>query len=369
MNSSLHSKKLHHHIVVVISSHGYGHVVMTAPVINRLQQLHPHIRITLSTRIPRTFLDSKFNGPFDHLPHSSDFGMVMNNAFECDLPASLRAYHDLHDQWQTNIATEMERLRNIGADIVISNIAYLPLIAAKQLGIPAIAMSCINWADIFKHFFPDEIEIHQQIVTAYQSADCFIRTEPAMPMSDFTTHIVAPVVAGGENRRQQLLTTLQLPAETRLVLVSMGGISTEIDASKWPSLNHIHYLVANNINNCGRSDITLVNDLNISYNDLLCSSDLLLTKPGYGSFTEAAFNGVPVLYVRRDEWPEQPFMTEWLHKQIHCTAITPDEFREGKFTQQLQHLLQTNRTTTLFKTGIDEAVGLIAAHIKPTTIG
>jgi len=367
MNNSL-SQNPRQHIVVVISGHGYGHAAMTAPVINRLQQLYPNIKITLSTSVPLPFLNSKFNGPFDYLSHSSDFGMIMNSAFESDLPASLLAYQEFHAQWPTKIAIEVERLRNIGANMLISNIAYLPLIAAQRLGIPAIAMSCLNWANIFKHFFPDEREIHHQIASAYRSADCFIRTEPAMSMDDFATHTVDPIVTKGNNCRKQLLTTLQLPAKTKLILVSMGGIKTGINASNWPRLEHVHYLAANSINGHERNDITLIDNLNISYNNLLSSCDLLLTKPGYGNFTEAAFNVIPVLYVRRDEWPEQPFLAKWLHQQVNCAAITPNEFRDGTFTQPLQQLLSEATATTTFKTGIDESVELIASYIKQTTI-
>ncbi len=365
MKSSIswQQKKTIGHIVVDISSHGYGHAAMTAPLINHLQKRYPRLKITLRSTVPLTFLKSKFNGPFEHLPQSCDFGMMMNSPFEVDRLNTLHAYRQLHGDWQRHIADERQTLLEIGAEMVISNIAYLPLMAARQLGIPAIAISCLNWADIFGHFFPDERAIHQQMVTAYQSANCFIRTEPAMPMTDFITHAVAPLMTAGANRHQQLITTLKLKPETRLILVSMGGIKGELSADHWPVLDGVHYLTASAVVTTTRTDITLLDEININYNDALCSCDLLLTKPGYGSFTEAACNGIPVLYVRRDEWPEQPFLTAWLHKQVPCNKITLEQFRKGAFSQPLQQLLHEKRPTATPTTGIEAATKIIARYL------
>ncbi len=353
------------HLLVTLSSHGYGHAVMTAALINQLQKRYPELKITLRTTLPRPFLEGKFHAPFKYLPQSCDVGMLMNSAFAVDRPNTLQAYRAFHADWQGRIADEQRILSAIAPDLVISNIAYLPLVAAQQLGIPAIAMSCLNWADIFTYFFPDENAIHQQIVAAYRSANCFIRTQPTMPMSELTTRTVAPLAAIGNNQRQQLMKALNLAAATQLVLVSMGGIKTELNAPRWPVLDNIHYIAANAVDEVDRPDITPIEALNISYNDLLSSCDLLLTKPGYGSFTEAACNNMPVLYVCRDEWPEQRYMTEWLRQQVPCTKITLEQFMKGEFSRPLQQLLQTARPTTTPTTGVEEAIEIIVSYLKP----
>ncbi|MDZ4261436.1 MAG: hypothetical protein U1B30_03780 [Pseudomonadota bacterium] len=359
----MQQKQTIRHVAVDISSHGYGHAAMTAPLINHLQRLHPKPQITLRSTVPLTFLKSKFNAPFEYLPQSCDIGMMMNSPFEVDRPSTLHGYRQLHGDWQRQIANEKQRLVEIGAEMVISNIAYLPLIAARQLDIPAIAISCLNWADIFGYFFPAEQTIHQQIIAAYQSVSCFIRTEPAMPMADFTTRTVAPLATAGSSRRQQLITILKLEPETRLVLVSMGGIKSEMDTDHWPLLDGVHYITASAVATTTRSDITLLDEIDINYSDALCSCDLLLTKPGYGSFTEAACNGIPVLYVRRDEWPEQPFLTAWLQRQVPCNEITLEQFKKGAFSQPLQRLLQEPITAAAAASGIEAATEIITRYL------
>lgn len=352
------------HLVVTLSSHGYGHAVMTAPLINTLQQRHPELKITLRTTLPLAFLRRKFNGPFEYLPQSNDFGMIMKSAFEVDRDATLHAYRHLHSNWQARITAEMQMLKEIGAGMVISNIAYLPLVAARQLDIPTIAISCLNWADIFAHFFADEVEIQQQMAAAYRSSSCFIRTEPAMPMSNFATHTVAPLATAVSNSRSESITSLKLTAERRLVLVSMGGIKTDLHADAWPALENIHYIAANPVECAGRCDITLLDDLGISYHGALGSCDLLLTKPGYGSFTEAARHGTPVLYVHRDEWPEQPYLTAWLKRHVECREITLEQYCNGEFVQPLQQLLRGDGVITTPGSGVEEALKIITNHLK-----
>lgn len=338
---------------------------MTAPLINLLQQQHPELKITLRTTVPLPFLKRKFCAPFEYLPQSSDIGMIMHSPFTVDRPGTLHAYQQLHAEWHRHVDLEMQALIGIGAEMVISNIAYLPLIAARQLNIPAIAIGCLNWADLFNHFFPDENSIHEQITSAYQSADHFIRTEPAMPMPRFATQTVAPTASIGTNRRTQLSAALKLTSETQLVLVSMGGIKGELNADHWPALTGVHYITATTLDETTRRDITPLDGLNISYSDTLCSCDLLLTKPGYGSFTEAAGSGTPTLYVRRDEWPEQPFLADWLARHVPCRAITREQFQAGEFSQPLQQLLQTKTATTTATSGIAPAVASITSYLHP----
>lgn len=58
-----------------------------------------------------------------------------------------------------------------------------------------------------------------------------------------------------------------------------------------------------------------------AFPDLLRSVDVVLTKPGYGTFTEAACNGAAVLYLRRDDWPEQDCLIEWLETNARCLEL------------------------------------------------
>ncbi len=367
LSSSTTAKQLQKHILVIISGHGYGHMAMTAPVINYIAEQHPGITFTIRTTVPEAILRNKITPAFDYQPIASDFGLVMNSAFDIDLKASLNAYRDVHAHWDESIKTEQQLLKQTAPDLLISNIAYLPLVAAKTLNIPSIAMCCLNWADIFHYYFhhtEEDKQIHQQILTAYRCADLFIRPQPAMPMASLTTQPVGALALLGNNIKPHIQETLGLDTETRLVLSSMGGIHTPVDYTNWPQLDNVHYLTAGAPLNCHRADMSHIDDLPLSFSDVLRSCDLFFTKPGYGSFAEAACYSVPVLYVHRDNWPEQPYLTDWLSRYTLCESIDQNCFAEGKFHLQLTSLISSQNTLMPPPQGTEETYRLIKQFLR-----
>ena len=344
------------HLVVTLSGHGFGHAAMTAPLINLLGQRHPHLKITLRSRAPRWFLDAYYRVPFDYCNEGSDFGMVMDDAFLVDRAASAHRYRQFHAHWHDHLRREESRLRNLGADLLLSNIAYLPLQAARNLAIPAIAFCCLNWADIYRHYFGDDA-IYRTIMEAYRAADLFIRPEPAMPMPSLKTCSVGPVASLGRNQGAEIRARLGLSSDTRLVLASLGGVATELGVEQWPALSQVHYLLPGPTATA-RPDLSTLEEAGMGFTDALASSDLFITKPGYGAFSEAACHGVPVLYAKR-EWPEQPYLVDWLKRRLPCAAISPDALRQGRFSAPLRTLLASERPAPLPPSGIEQALNEI----------
>ena len=85
------------HLLVAISSHGFGHAMQTMLVINALRKRLPNLQITLRTKVSPQFLAERLQGDFQLLPASSDFGMCMHSAVDIDLTASAAAYAAFHE--------------------------------------------------------------------------------------------------------------------------------------------------------------------------------------------------------------------------------------------------------------------------------
>lgn len=356
------------HLVVVISGHGYGHAAMTAPLINALLHDHPEMRITVRSNVSETFLRSKFAPEIQIVKESLDFGMQMNSAFSVDLAASLQAYQTAHQNWPQTIEIEMARLKELKADLLISNIAYLPLIAAQRLEIPNIAFGCLNWADIFEYYFadiPNAQNIHRQITEAYQACDLFIRPEPSMPMNNFSSRKVGVCTIAGQNQTKKICQALEIDETCKRVLASMGGIQTTMNLDDWPSLQGVHYLIPDG-SPPNRPDMSAISTQDFKFSDILASVDLFLTKPGYGAFSEAAINQTPILYVNRQDWPEHPYLCSWLQHQIPCIEISQNQFQKGHFGTQINELLLRPRQTTSPNDGIKDSLRLIEELLVST---
>lgn len=65
------------HLVASISGHGFGHVAMTAPILNLLHERMPQLRITVRSSVPLAHLRARIKAPFTHLSSEGDIGMVI----------------------------------------------------------------------------------------------------------------------------------------------------------------------------------------------------------------------------------------------------------------------------------------------------
>ncbi len=331
------------HLFADISAHGLGHLAQSAPVLNALGQRMPDLRLTVCSGLPLETLRQRLRLPFVHLAQSSDIGFLMHDALRIDRPASAAAYRRLHADWAGRVRTEAAHLAAIAPDLVLTDVAYLPLAAARQAGIPSIAMCSLNWAGLFHHVFAGEAwaePIYHQILAAYRSTECFLRLTPAMPMPELdNARSMATVVASGHNQRAEINARLHRPAEEKLLLAAFGGFDPQQMSALCPLTPGVHWLVPANWPH-HRTDLSPLDALDLPFADVLCSVDAILTKPGYGTFTEAACNGTAVLYLRRDDWPEQECLIEWLQQYARCIEIEPHEFSGNALCVALQTLWQ-----------------------------
>lgn len=353
-------------LLVAISPHGFGHTAQVAPVVNALRQRLPDLELTLRSTVSRQLLESRFEGEFDLQAEADDFGMVQHDALDVDVEASYRGYRSLHARWEKELERVSYRLEESAPDLVLADVPYVTLAAAANTGIPSIAMCCLNWADIFWHYCQHEqgsAVIHEQMLLAYNSASLFLQTEPSMPMPELAnTRPIGPVAASGRNRRDELIEQQGLADGMQLVLVAMGGITMRLPMEQWPKFPGVRFIVQRNWQ-IKRDDVVELESLQMAFNDVLASCDLLLTKPGYGSFTEAAANGIPVLYVPRENWPEQPWLVEWLQQRGICAAIDRELLLKGEIEQPLRLLLDQGRYPPVEPSGVEEASRLIAERL------
>ncbi len=394
------------HLLVDISAHGFGHVSQTAPVVNELARRVPGLRVTLRCAAPLELLRQRFDCEFECLPVALDFGMKMANAVDVEIEASAAAYRTLHANWNERVQQAVEQMRALKPDLLLANVPYLSLAAARVAGVRSAAMCCLNWADIYRHYCNGEADsaaIHAQMLAAYNSAGIFLKVQPSMPMPDLgNAQIIGPIAQVGRNRRAQIEAVLLLPpgrgrvgnGETRredgvptpspalpppgsgldqdgvavskangpadkLVLVAMGGIEFRLPMEDWPRLDGVRWLVPQSWN-IARDDMVAFEPLNLPFGDLLASCDAVLTKPGYGTFVEAACVGVPVLYVSRRDWPEEPYLAQWLEQNAVCCVVERGRLYDGDLEGVLRDMWSQPRPPVPVASGAEEAAEILA---------
>ena len=356
------------HLFVDISSHGLGHLAQIAPILNELSRRLPDLQMTIRSGVPIEKLRARILGDFAHIAQASDFGYVMLDAVRIDLAATAAKYRTQHANWTQRVAEEARHLAALKADLVLTDVAYLPLAGAAQAGIPSLSMCSLNWADLFAHFFGHEswaAEIHRQMLDAYRSAEAFLSLTPAMHMTDFPhRQTVAPVAAVGQDRHVELRDRLGVASDAKLALVAFGGFDKSLGAELWPQIPGLYWLIPETWQ-IHRKDMAATEPLGIPFPDLLRSVDIVLTKPGYGTFAEAACNGTAVLYLRRDNWPEQDCLIEWLEQNARCLEISEGDLASDRLPGLFDRLWRQAPPPAPSASGAEEAAALIARRLPP----
>ncbi len=396
------------HCVAAISSHGFGHLAQVAPVLNQFAvettqnaetaQTGLPIRFTLRTKLPASHMVERVRVPFAVNEVSDDFGMQMHSALETDLPVSLRCYQALHADWTRHVDRVAEQLTEQAADLVFADIPYLTLAGASHAGIASVAMCSLNWADILVQSVracPAALSeaglglrqferIIQTMRDAYDSAAAFLQPTPSMPMMGLASARSIGVV--GEPPPQTCRETLNRWVErthlqkcnkqaayppTRdalLVLVGMGGIPTELQPANWPTHCNgrlVIYLVTAALANQHPNAVVLEGHAP-AYQTLIATSDVVLTKPGYGTFVEACAAGTPILSVTRADWPESEALMRWANDSGHVQSLTPEQLSAGAFGAALSALLEVGRSKPIEMTGAASAAQTIRGLMDPS---
>jgi hypothetical protein len=279
--------------------------------------------------------------------------MVMSSALDVLTDDSRAAYCAFHADWDARVADEARLLSDLRADAVFSNVGYLPLAGAQRAGIANVALCSLNWFDIYRHYAGDD-RVAAQIHACYANANAFLRTTPGMAMATLPNLIeVSPIAAVSHDLRDELVRHLHLSKEEKLVLVSMGGITSRLPIERWPRIDGVCWLVQENWH-VDHPDAIVLESLPMSFGDLLASSDALLCKPGYGSFVEAACSGTPVLYVNRPDWPESPDLTAWLQQHGVCREVSREQLESGDIALDLSALWSAPLVTPPIASGANQ---------------
>lgn len=371
--------------LVAVSSHGFGHLSQVTPVINSAHEIARGNSLGTVQWIVRTTIDqsqvrSRIR-PFVRIdPYSDDFGMVMLDAFNVDLPASLARYAQLHQDWDRHVDGVARHLSGLDVDTVLADVPYLTLAAAARAEIRSLAICSLNWADILLACVAKDTQALRQagvstqafdqilghMRDAYNSAQVFLQPAPSMTMSTpDNTLAIGPVCqppqGPGREALQQWVERHGHRQPGWFVLVSMGGIPTSLDLETWPTHclgRPVYYLVAPGL--VGQHPHAIAMQApGLSFENLFASCDLLIGKPGYGTFVEAACCGIPLIYVERSGWAEAKALTDWLHIHGQARATSFSQLASDHLAQCMSELLQAGRFPPIHPGGNAQAADLL----------
>ncbi|HSO81400.1 MAG TPA: hypothetical protein VLR48_02125, partial [Thiocapsa sp.] len=174
------------HLFLAVTAHGYGHLAQAAPVVHELARRLRGLRITLQSDIDPGFARSRLPPGFAQIQEATDIGLLMDGPLDTRWSESLIRYADFEADYDRRLEHEIALLRGAAPDLVLADVPWLPLDAARWAGLPGVALCSLNWFDILVESpVADRVPapVTERMRAVYAAAELFIRPAPSMPMS------------------------------------------------------------------------------------------------------------------------------------------------------------------------------------------
>ncbi|KAI0504615.1 hypothetical protein KFK09_015567 [Dendrobium nobile] len=261
-----------------ITGHGFGHATRVVDVVRHLVEAGHDVHVV--TAAPEFVFTTDIQSPNLYIRKVLlDSGAVQTDALTVDRLASLEKYLETAVVPRASIlATEVEWLKSIKADLVISDVVPVACRAAADAGIRSVCVTNFSWDFIYAEYVMAAgnhlRSIVLQIAEDYSHCEFLLRLPGYCPMPAFRDVIDVPLV--------------------------------------------VRRLHKSRLEVCGASDkqvlppnfIKLAKDAYTP--DLIAASDCMLGKIGYGTFSEALAYKLPFVFVRRDYFNEEHFLRNML---------------------------------------------------------
>jgi hypothetical protein len=150
---------------------------------------------------------------------------------------------------------------------------------------------------------------------------------------------------------------LGIPQDVKIVLVTFGGIQSR-RRLQLPTMAGVHWLLPPDYSTLGHQ-ATNVSKIDMSFIDVLASSDAVVTKVGYCTFVEAACNGVGLVSAPRNDWPESGNLIEWAKQNGNFSLADIEDTDELRAA--LTTVLESSSDKQAIPSGTAESVDIIEA--------
>ncbi|CAM6123101.1 unnamed protein product [Calypogeia fissa] len=327
--------------VYYVTGHGFGHATRVVEVVRHLIKAGHEVHVV--TGAPGFIFKREIPSSKLHVRKVLlDCGAVQTDALTVDRIASIELYAKTAVFPRASLLdTEVEWLRSIQANLVVSDIVPIACSAAAQAGIPSVCVSNFSWDFIYSEYMAVAgvkfRSVVWQIAEDYSKALFLIRLPGYCPMPAFKDVIDVPLVVRNVRKsRQQVREELGIAEDETILLFNFGGqdakwaLKEEYLPAGWKCL----VCGAPAEQQLGSNFVRM--DRDVYTPDLIAASDCMLGKIGYGTVSEALAYKVPLVFVRRDYFNEEPFLRKMLECYRGGVEMTRRDFFSGRWGPFLQ---------------------------------
>lgn len=300
-------------IAIYISSHGFGHASRMAALADEL--IKYQVSVFLRCDRPDFLFDNLGSAFYSKDSVSCDFGVKHTKGLQTDMAATKDALLSLFSTRNEIIEREVSWLREQEIDFALVDIPFLAIEACDYASVPVFAISNFDWFFIYSQIFAADKELRPMINTIF-GLYSRVHTSFRLPFSSkqsmpaFSNATKVGILAKRKDAYEDIRKKYLIDEQEPILACSFGGekgMQVDLDkickAFKGVVISSNEELENSNHRHADQADDWL---------DIIHGCDVLLTKPGYSTFAEACQFGKPILYLPRQNYPEEKVLIKGL---------------------------------------------------------
>ncbi len=341
-----------------ITGHGFGHAIRATQVI---QALPPDLPLMIKTTAPERLFRAELKGrDFEYIAAEYDCGCLQSDSVTVLRRETLTRYAEIAKRNAARLPEEIAFLRQHGVRCVASDVPPFPFLAAREAGIPSLAIANFTWHDIYSEYVETDGDaaLLRQMAAEYASATVACLTPLSVPtVGDvFPNRDYVPLVARrGTPKRAALTQALGIPSDKRLALLYLGGWGLDIDWAGLQQWTDWVFLLDKPLPQAV-SNVCAFDARQWPYADVAASVDAVISKAGYGTLTECIANSVPLIYLPRTGFVEHEALVLGMTKWGGGVEIAEVDFFAGEWGSALRAVLTACPDPNVYATNGAEVI-------------
>ncbi|MFC5652882.1 glycosyltransferase [Paenibacillus solisilvae] len=298
-------------ICYYITDYGYGHATRSIAIIRSLfQHSGQSFRIIVCSGKALPFIQEslkEYENAISYRAISTDLGyFLQSGSIEPDLERLKYEFALYMEEWPGIIDREINFLLQEKVDLVVSDISPIPFAAADKLNMVSVGISNFTWYTAYEQMMDEQSLAF--LYQAYSHMDYFLSL-PGADEPDWGRlgHIQTNFFSRAASQQEVSKIKARLnPDGSKLIVYFALGMNISVndleEMSMWAD-DSCQFIVSSNMS-LERSNVCVIPSEDTESQNYLAAADLVISKPGWGTVSEAVCFNKPLLLVDRKSFTE-----------------------------------------------------------------
>ena len=327
-------------ICFYISDYGYGHASRDIAIVRQILNAFTDVKIFVKTDTPFHFVKQSLpQKNVEVMRIKNDIGVAFKeNSVSVDRVKTEKMLKEWLNSWDEYIHNERRFCETHKINLILSDIVPQPFIVADELNIPGIAISNFTWHYIFYNLFGD-VAATERLKEAYQCAESAL----VLPFNDEMDFLKF------KKKKEISLVSREITVDRRVMRRKCGvsddellvyvGVGLSFDPAYMRGMKKIDvpdvkFLTSSNTELPFENIIKIPNNETETQNYIgMC--DLVVSKTGYGTVSEAVRAKIPMFLLKREGFKEDELIGNKVEELGIGKFISEKSFLDGDWVSDL----------------------------------